>query len=153
MARTAFEVALSLLAARAYSVRALAAKLATHFETAEIEGALVRLVDLGLLDDKGFAERFVEDHFVRAGHGRHRLRRELERRGIESGLAVEVIERLVPPEAERDRAAALLDRMTAAMSRRRRTLESDDLRAFLFRRLVARGFPSSVVRELLGVPV
>ncbi len=56
------------------------------FDTETIEGAIARLLELGLLDDLAFAEQLVEER-ARKGLGPEALRAELEAKGIDSDTA------------------------------------------------------------------
>lgn len=77
--------------------------------------ALDRLAELGLIDDAAFAAAFVASKHRDRGLGRTALRRELERKGIDRGLADQALE-AIDGDAERRRAAQLVaKKLDAAM--------------------------------------
>lgn len=148
---SASQWALSLLARHAWTSTALRERLAGKFDEAEVEAAIERLRELGLVDDRAYAERFVRDRFERSGYGRYRIRKDLISRGIAAEEADAVIGDLIGEEQERAGGVAALERF-----RRRRpqaSSEEDDPRwqQAAFRHLVGRGFPSELVRDLLKV--
>ncbi len=77
----AWEYLLNVLARQAYTVAELRSKLARRgVEEAMGEELLGRLVELKLVDDAEYAERYVAGR--RQTHGRLALRRDLARRGV-----------------------------------------------------------------------
>lgn len=94
---SAFRKAIELLGRRSHFRRELDAKLRQRgYEDAEVEEALARLADQGLIDDRATAGEFVRGRLARKPLGRLRLRRELEARGVDSETAGEVLEELYP---------------------------------------------------------
>jgi regulatory protein len=78
---------MDLLSRREHSREELRRKLtAREVPAEEIETALDRLVKEGLASDDRFAEAFVSSR-LRRGQGPQRIRRELETRGVDPGLA------------------------------------------------------------------
>lgn len=76
---------------------------------------LDRFTDLGLIDDRAYAEMFVTAKHRDRALGTTALRNELRRKGVDDALVDEAV-RAVDPDAERERAAALIDRrIDAAM--------------------------------------
>jgi len=142
---------LSLLARRPWSSAALRQRLVEKFEEAEVEEAINRLLELGLLDDRTYAESFVRDRFERSGYGRYRIRKDLISKGISPEDADAVIADLIGEQRERDGGMAALERFW----RRRPPADSGEAgqkwRQAAFRHLVGRGFPSELVRDLLKV--
>ena len=85
--------ALKLLAGRDYSVSKLRDKLVKRFadeQASKIGQIINRLQSERYLDDRRFAENFVEIHIDR---GRLRLETELAQRGIEPDVACEILDR------------------------------------------------------------
>ncbi|MEM7565176.1 MAG: regulatory protein RecX [Pseudomonadota bacterium] len=79
--------AMDLLARREHSEKELRQKLKTReFDTDEIETALQKLIEDGLLSDERFAESYV-NHRVNAGLGPMKIRFELRQKGINDALA------------------------------------------------------------------
>jgi regulatory protein len=82
-ARSAYQTALNLLSRRDHFRRELVEKLRTrNFHAKEIESAIARCEELGLLNDERVAQRFVEVRSADRGWGPHRLAAELRRRGL-----------------------------------------------------------------------
>jgi len=77
---------MDLLARREHSAQELRTKLlARDFDHDEIELAIERLVEEGLLSDARFAEAFASAR-IRKGQGPQRIRGELEQRGVAAEL-------------------------------------------------------------------
>jgi regulatory protein len=155
------EAALSMLARRSYARRGLLDRLRERFPEQESEAAVARLAELGLLDDRDYAERFVRDRFGRAGYGPHRIRRDLMRKGVGGDDADAALAAMIDASDEREKAIAALERF-----RKRRSVSAEgdathdpaqlrgDRRAAAhaeFRHLVGKGFSASLVRDLLDV--
>ena len=68
MANTPYDYALSLLAARAYTVRGMRRKLVQKgFDPKDVEATVERLLSSGLLDDARFAAEFARQRLVVGG--------------------------------------------------------------------------------------
>lgn len=88
MSRTAYDYALDLLAARAYTTRNLRRKLVQKaFDPAVVEPAIERLVAAGLLDDERYAAAYARQKLVIAGASVRRVEQELVRKGISREVA------------------------------------------------------------------
>ena len=97
MERTAYQAALDFLARRDHFRHELETKLARRsFPGDEIEQALARCEERGLLDDERTAKRFVEVRAASRGWGPRRLEAELLGRGVARDLAENVAK--LPPE-------------------------------------------------------
>ena len=131
-ARSVFERAVAMLAARARTAKDLRRRLIMKGEPAAlVDEAIVRLTELGYLDDAAYALMVARGKATDAGWSGHRLRRELRRRGVgreETESAVrEVGDEMGPAQDER---------LEALARKRGRQLDGDDPRAAR-RRLVA----------------
>ncbi|WP_407923400.1 regulatory protein RecX [Actinomadura rubteroloni] len=112
------------------------------------EGVLGRFTDVGLIDDKAFAQAWVRSRHAGRGLARRALAAELRRRGVDSETVGEAVEELDPDEEART-ARALVDRKL------RTTRDVDPVKRT--RRLVGmlarKGYPPGtayrVVREAL----
>jgi regulatory protein len=84
-----------------------------------VEGAIARLVELGMLDDEAFARSWIESRDRARPRGERALRFELARKGVDRQTADETIaERLAEhPEADADAAARLLARNARSLAR------------------------------------
>ena len=83
MARGAYEYCLDLLAARAYTARALRRKLAQRdYPPDDADAAVARLLENGLLDDKRYATEFARQKLVHGGTSSRRVEQQLAAKGI-----------------------------------------------------------------------
>lgn len=84
-----------------------------------VEGAIARLVELGMLDDQAFARTWIESRDRVRPRGERALRFELARKGVDRATADETIaERAAEhPEADAEAAARLLARSARALAR------------------------------------
>jgi regulatory protein len=84
----AYEYALNLLAARAYTVRNLRRKLAQKgFDKLESDDAITRLMERGYLDDAKYASEFARQRLVSGGASVRRVAQQLAQRGIARDVA------------------------------------------------------------------
>lgn len=149
--RQALDLALRWLGARARTERELRDRLRQRgVSPGVIDTTVERLRQWGYLDDRSFAEDFVERTLAVRQIGPRRLVEELRRRGVGGRLAAEIVAERVPAERALDLARA------AARRRLGRWQEGDAAaaRGHLYRFLTARGFDpetaARVVREHLG---
>jgi regulatory protein len=90
--RDAFEAALAALDCKDRTAHELALWLKRRdFALHEIEAALRRLLEAGMLDDERFARRFAEDKRELSGWGADRIREALLARGVESSTVEAVL--------------------------------------------------------------
>ena len=84
-----------------------------------VEGAIARLVELGMLDDQAFARSWIESRDRARPRGERALRFELARKGVDRKTADETIAARAAehPEADTDAAARLLARNSRALDR------------------------------------
>jgi regulatory protein len=89
------------------------------YRTELVEGAIARLVELGMLDDAAFARSWIESRDRARPRGERALRMELARKGIERQTTDDVIADREANEPEADAAAAtrLLERNAGALAR------------------------------------
>lgn len=99
MANTAFDYALNLLAARAYTVRDIRRKMSQKgFATDEADAAVERLVSSGLLDDARYAAEFARQRLVVGGASVRRVEQLLAAKGISRDLAKQATAQVVSEE-------------------------------------------------------
>ena len=97
--RSAHDYALTLLTARAYSVRNLRRKLVLRqYPADEVSSVMERLLGSGLLDDKRFAEQFVRGRLLGKGSSRLRLKQQLFQRGISGEIAEAAVDAVMNEE-------------------------------------------------------
>lgn len=161
--REARDAALNLLSYRARSVAEMEGRLGKKgFEGAVVAEVVSWLLDLGYLDDREFARQFLDERLRRRPRGPFALVREMQKRGVERGLAEEVLADLMAEheidetDLARDTARRWLTRQPARIVR---VLEEGDsvgsgddalkARRRLYAHLERKGFRREVVRAVL----
>ena len=130
----ALHLSLRSLAQRPRSEAEIRQKLSQkQFSKRATDGAVARLSELGLIDDRRFAEQWVEERLRLRPRGRRMLRQELLAKGIASELVEEVLARDL---AEEQHAVAIAEK---AM-RRMRSLDPGVARRRLAAMLARRGY-------------
>jgi regulatory protein len=110
---SAFDKALSILSRRMrteYQITLALSK--AGYDEDETQEAVARLKELGYLDDRAYAERFLEI-LIEKKRGRRRVRDEMRRHGLDSALVDETISAGFPEEVERENATALAEKALA----------------------------------------
>ncbi|MFW6085524.1 MAG: regulatory protein RecX [Gemmatimonadota bacterium] len=141
--------ALELLSFRPRSESELEARLRRERHAADaIAAAISRCRELGYLDDRAFALSHVRDRLRLNPRGRRALRSELYRKGVDRGIAEEAIEEAFAEfgATERDLARRLAAKRAAALDR----VELPAARRRLSGYLARRGFPATIVRDVVG---
>lgn len=144
--KDALTVALNYLSSRPRSIFEVRTKLKDKgFEAAEIDGTVERLIEASYLDDEKFAELLVDSRLRFKNWGPAKIARDLEKKGIPK----ETIARLLSASTVASSAAAKeAARKWIRKNRLSPPLERKDTeRAFRF--LSSRGFPPSVIFEIL----
>jgi len=112
------------------------------------ERVLGRLTDVGLVDDRDFAEQWVRSRHVNAGKGKRALVSELRTKGVDDEVITAALAD-VDSDAERVRA----EHLVADKLRRERLTDDDEPK--LARRLVAmlarRGYGQSMAFDVVKV--
>jgi regulatory protein len=152
---SAVEYAIALVAARSLPEKKLRDKIRSRYAADETQVAIERMRELRLVDDTAWAERFVRDRFERTDKGRHRIRMELVAAGIGAPQIDSALARVLESDAEREKAVAVLERMRTKVGAGRSPNAPHDaaasVKSRLFRRMLARGYPAALVRDLLDV--
>ena len=137
--------ALRLLGRRDYTTVELTRKLLDRgYEPATVDATLAALRADRSLDDARAAASHVRMASRIKGRGRHRIKRELEARGVPAAIAKAALDEL-PKEDESAQLARLLARKRPAG-----TLSPAD-RQRLFRQLLRRGFDADAIGRALRV--
>jgi regulatory protein len=141
---------LRLLTARARTRSELAAQLTKRGYPDDVgERVLDRLADVGLVDDRDFAEQWVRSRRIQAGKGKRALASELRTKGIDDGLIADALAD-IDASAERTRAEQLV---ADKLRRERLSDDTDDTK--VARRLVAmlarRGYGQSMAFDVVKV--
>ena len=132
-----------LLARRAHGSLELINKLKIrNYPAVEIEDAVRRLFETGVLDDEAFARDLVEELFFRRNYGFHAVLTRLRRKGLDPELCERVTGQFF---SELDEEALLA--MMLRLIERRRSKEKDRNRLFAW--LKRRGFRSDEITRAL----
>jgi regulatory protein len=145
----AWDYALWLLGRQAYTAAEVRARLLRRsLPEPDAQRVVDRLLELGLLDDKAYAQSYVERRA--ATRGRLALRQELSRKGVPQALIDQALA-THRDDDERQAAIALLHkqawRFEAAKGSDRDAAARARAKAYAL--LVRRGFPPDAVREAL----
>lgn len=89
--KLARERALRLLSQRAYTEQGLYRKLCEKTDEQQAAQTVARMVELGLLDDRDYAQRYAADCMTLKGFSVQRTMQELLRKGIDRETAEEVL--------------------------------------------------------------
>lgn len=136
----AVDLSLHSLAQRPRSEAEIRRKLAQkQISERATNGAVVRLRQLGLLDDRRFAEQWVEERLRLRPRGRRMLRQELLGKGVASDLIEEVLDRDLK---EEQNAIAIAEKAMGRM----RSLDPRVARRRLAAMLARRGYGYEVAR-------
>lgn len=141
---------LRLLTVRARTRSELAGQLSKRGYPDDVgERVLDRLTDVGLIDDRDFAEQWVRSRRMNAGKGKRALASELRTKGIDDELIADALAD-IDSAAERVRAEQLV---ADKLRRERLTDDTDDVK--VARRLVAmlarRGYSQSMAFDVVKV--
>ncbi len=140
----AHEIALRFLSYRPRSEQEVADHLRRKgFDARTVEAELERLRNVGLVDDRAFAQFWVENRTAFRPRSRRALQAELRRKGIPPAIIQEVLQEASPDE----RALAL--RLARERARRLRGLDPLTFRRRLAGYLIRRGFDGELVMEIL----
>jgi len=135
--RDAYQTALDLLARRDHFRRELVDKLRRKgFPADEVEAAIARCQDLGLVDDERVGERFVEVRAATRGWGPNRLAAELRKRGV----APDDAERMARVSSELGEEAMRTALRKIEVRAPERWWQDSQRRARMISSLIARGF-------------
>ena len=134
-----------LLARRAHGSQELTTKLKLRdYPADEIEKAIQRLFEAGLLDDEAFAQKLVAELFCRRGYGYHAVVMRLRQKGLTAELCERVSKQFFTELDEDELQAVMLK-----VIKRRRAHEKDKNRLFSW--LKRRGFRSDEITRALQV--
>ena len=90
--RLAFNSAMFSLDLRDHSERELRNKLSRKYDENSVNSAISKLLDLGIVNDRRYAQHLTAELFERKKYGKNRVKSELYRRGIDSDTINEVLE-------------------------------------------------------------
>lgn len=90
--RLAFNSAMFSLDMRDHSEKEIRQKLIRKYDAQSVDSAVEKLIGLGLINDRRYAELLTRELFERKKYGKNRVKSELYRRGIAAEIINEVIE-------------------------------------------------------------
>ncbi len=90
--RLAFNSAMYSLDIRDHSEREIRQKLSRKYDEQSVDTAVEKLLDLGLVNDRRYAELLTRELFERKKYGKNRVKSELFRKGIATDTINEVLE-------------------------------------------------------------
>lgn len=90
--RLAFNSAMYSLDIRDHSEKEIRQKLSRKYDAQSVDSAVEKLLDLGLINDRRYAELLTRELFERKKYGKNRVRSELFRRGIAQNVINDVLE-------------------------------------------------------------
>ncbi len=144
--RRAYQDALRLLSYRPRSIAETRQRLLRKgYEEGQVEAAIARLVELGLLDDHAFARAWVENRQVFRPRGQYALASELRQKGISSQVIAEVLDEMLQGADEAAQALALARERAGSLSGLEQPVFARRLQGFLARR----GYSAEVVRQVV----
>ncbi len=145
-ARRAKEKALYLLEHRDHSKQELTEKIARTAASREAaQAAADRMEELGLVDDRRFAQDYARELFARKGFGPRRVAQELRRKGIAQELVDELLEAYHDPEQNSRNIRRVLEKKYPAWR------EDEGARRRAFAALQRLGYSYGQIREALDV--
>lgn len=110
---------------------------------------LDRMTQVGLVDDKAYAQMFVRSRQAGRGLAKGALARELRAKGIQDDLADETLAS-ISDEGERDRARGLADKKLRAMHGLGIEVQTRRLAAMLARKGYSSSMAYAVIREAIA---
>ena len=147
---TAYNYALTLLAARPYASRALHRKLIQRkYSAADADDVIRRLVDNGLLNDERFAEQYARSKMLSTGASKRRLTQDLYRKGIKGDVATSAIANVIDQD-EID-PSAVIERVARKKLAQLGNLEPVVLRRRLFAFLARRGYDLDEIKRVVSL--
>ena len=138
--------------ARPQTAAEIRTKLRDRYEDADVvDAAMEQLVAAGAIDDAAFARAWVEDRGRQRGYGTARLRRELNRRGVEEDTVEQALQAL----DDRDELATAVELARKRARSLPASLEPDAvarrLHGYLMRRGYNQGLSNKVAIDVSGL--
>ncbi|MGD1071518.1 MAG: RecX family transcriptional regulator [Bryobacteraceae bacterium] len=138
-----FEYAVRYLGLRACSTDELKSRLRARAAlVADVDAAIVRLKDIGYLDDRRFAESYAAARLENDGFGRMRVLTDLRSRRVPANLAEKAVERVFEDKSENDLIDAFIERRLPSLVGAGQ-IEDERILARAYRRLRRAGFSSA----------
>ena len=143
------EYCLRLLTARNYTSSELGAKLSARgFDPAIVDRVIARLSEVGLVDDRAYAEIFVRTRHDRDSRGRRTIAMELKRKGIAESDVAEAVSQ-VTDDAEREAAVGLVRKSMRGTSEAADRVERQKQMRRALGMLARRGFDAGMAMDVV----
>src|SRR3989339_1057982 len=142
MEQDLFAYAYKLLSRQAYTRLGMARKLAGRGEAENVEIVLDRLTESGYIDDRAFAQNYIQSRSARHPSGRRLLEMKLKSKGVPDTIIKEALNEL-EPETEEAAAQDLAKKKAAAL----KNLEPAARKRRIFQFLLNRGFSPGIARK------
>jgi regulatory protein len=148
--RSTYVRALDMLEARARGVAELRRLLIRKGEpSAEVDAAIDRLRDAGVLDDANFARQLTRSKAVGAGLSRRRIGQELARRGVARDVSNEAIEAVFEEDAVDEEAS--IERLARKKLRMLTKVDEAARKRRLYAFLARRGYDADDIQRVLRI--
>ena len=143
---SAYDTALRFLTPKARTVREVEMKLDEGcYSEGEIMQTVERLVDAGLLDDRRYAEDFIESRLNTKPVSRFRLEEQLRGHFVPDDIIEEALAS-VPDDTEYSNAVTLVQKFSRQFENVR---DEEEKRRRIYSRLSSRGFDHDTIRRAL----
>lgn len=137
---------MNLIAFRAHTTFEIEKKLLKRgFKQSTVRGVVSKCLDLQLVNDKDSGRIYLQE-LVRKGYGPHRIRRAMAQKGLSRQLVDELFSEETVEENEKSVCERVLIKKMNHIDTRKNT---KNVKAFLYRFLLTRGFSAAVIVQLL----
>ena len=116
---------------------------------ADVDSAIERLRESGLLDDANFARQLTRSKALGAGLSRRRIQQELAKRGVERDVGAEAIEEVFEDEGVDE--AAAIERVARKKLRMLTKVDDVTRKRRLYAFLARRGYDNEDIQRVLRV--
>ena len=139
------QYALYLLSFRPRSRKELEVRLQKKFGGIDIGKIIKKLEEWGYINDEEFARTWIEERLAHNPKGKFVLWKELREKGVEERIIEKMLQRLYPPEREREEA----QRLAIKKWEREKDVEERKRRERTYRYLLSHGFSLEMAREMV----
>jgi regulatory protein len=148
--RSTYDRALDMLEARARGVVEMRRLLLKKGEPEpEVDAAIARLQENGLLNDANYAHQFARSKALGAGHSRRRLQQELTKRGVAREVSEPAIEAVFDEEGVDEEAS--IEKVARKKLRMLTKVDDDTRKRRLYTFLARRGYESDDISRVMRV--
>lgn len=144
--RLAFNSAMYSLDLRDHSEREIRQKLSRKYDEQAVDSAVEKLLDLGLINDRRYAQLLTRELFERKKYGKNRVKSELFRKGIAQETINEVLDEY-EEENEPDNVQTIVDIIQKKYYNK---LIDEKSRQKVVAALVRLGYSFSDIRQAMG---